>query len=127
MTFISSSTIIFSPTAFMIVTIITNNYIRTKSWTIIRITINNITTFFSFPISSWRNSMRIFKCEYKCFIVMFYYIYLIIPIKILYTLSTPRLSCVSSKDPSFTTLYHYQCWSFIITTFMEGFSCISMF
>ena len=35
-------------------------------------------------------------------------------------LSTPGLSCITSKDPSFVTFYHYQCWSFhIITTFME--------
>ena len=33
-----------------------------------------------------------------------------------YSLSTPWSCCIAFKGPTSTTLYHYQNWSFIITT-----------
>ena len=77
MTFISSSIITRNITTILFITMIINEYVIsiisfiTKTWTIIRITINSILTFFSLHILSRFYSMRILQSKDECFIIIF--------------------------------------------------------
>ena len=119
----NSATILF-------ITIITNTYIWsiiTKLRAIFGVTMNSSYVPFSLPISSGFYSMNILQCKDKRFIIilityrLFYHIQL-------YIISTPWLSCITSKDPTSITLYDDQSLSFhIITIVVKELCCISMF
>ena len=112
MAFISSCTIIIN-NARTNITIILNLYITTtnctiiKRWTLINRTVNSIFACLSLHKSSWRNIMRILQSEDKRFIIIFAYPYWLSIYHIIIYTSTPWLSCITSKDPSSTTLYYH--------------------
>ena len=132
MTFICISTIILNRTTVLFIAMITNDKISipytTIDWTKFRIAFNSIIIFFSLHKARGFYSMRIFQSEDKRFIIIFIFIYrLLLYHIIIYTISTPRLSGITSKDPASTTLYDDQSGSLVITIVVEGLCCISMF